>query len=220
MTIQFSDIQDHWAEDCITQLAERNLIQGYKDGSFKPEQTLTRAEFSALLQAAFPETEKTREPIAFNDLEEEHWAFAAIQFAYQTGFLSGYPEQLFKPDISMPRVQAIAALASGLGYEAPEEGKALLEEHFDDATEIPDYAVEAIAAAVQAKLVTYYPETKELKPNQAVTRGELAALLCQALEVQNESIAVANSIRTLQQEPTPSFRAANQSPSIAYECDS
>lgn len=190
MTARFSDIQGHWAEDCIHQLAGNNIIQGYPDGQFKPDKTLTRAEFSALLQAAFPNAEETREPVIFNDLPEDHWAFTGIQFAYQTGFLSGYPEQVFKPDIPMLRVQAIAALSTGWGYVVPENAQAVLEQSFEDASEIPDYAVKAIAAAVQAELVVTSPDEKQLRPNEAITRAQLAALICQALRFGAETLEI------------------------------
>ncbi|MEM9006365.1 MAG: S-layer homology domain-containing protein [Cyanobacteria bacterium P01_F01_bin.86] len=207
MTVEFSDIQGHWAEDCIKQLAEHNIVQGYLDGSFKPDKTLTRAEFSAMLQVAFAEAETIREHIIFNDLLEDHWAAVAIQFAYQTGFLSGYPEQLFKPDISMPRVQAMVSLASGLSYEVPTEPEAVLTQ-FDDASEIPDYAVEAIAAVAHAGLELTDPETQEIKPNDLITRGQLAALLCQTLP---EEVTMAEDINPPAPENAESAQSEGES---------
>ncbi|NEP19638.1 MAG: hypothetical protein F6J97_22565, partial [Leptolyngbya sp. SIO4C1] len=189
MRAYFSDIQDYWAEDCINQLAEHGIIQGYADGHFKPDKFLTRAEFAALLKAAFPNAKSVRKPIKFTDLSEEHWAFAAIQFAYQTGFLLGYPQQRFNPDVSITREQAIVALANGLGYAALADAREGLTQYFEDAAEILPYAETAIAAATQAGLIVNYPNLRQLRPQQTITRGELSALLCRALRFYSAPLA-------------------------------
>lgn len=187
MPVNFSDIQDHWAKDCILQLAQRQLAAGYPDGSFQPDRTVSRAEFAALIQAAFPNRDIVRNPLRFGDVFATHWASIAIQFAYQTRFVAGYPDYLFKPDAPMLRVQAIASISSGLHYPVPAQPEALLTQYFDDAKEIPDYAVNGIAAATGQRLVVNYPHVRELRPNHSLTRGELAALLCRALRIYSVS---------------------------------
>ncbi|MBE9068893.1 WG repeat-containing protein [Leptolyngbya cf. ectocarpi LEGE 11479] len=183
MTVSFTDIQGHWAEDCIYQLAIHNLAQGYPDGRFAPDKSLTRAEFSAFIYLAFSTAEPVREPVVFKDLSNSHWAFDTIQFAYQTGFLSGYPGQYFKPDIAMPRVQAIKALVSGFGHDNGNIVNEVLVQYFDDAAEIPAYGARAIATAIQQRLIVNYPNLRQLRPNAEITRAELAAILCRALQI-------------------------------------
>src|SRR3712207_8544117 len=56
----FSDIQNHWAKECISQMAPRKLVSGYPDGSFRPNATITRAEFAVLMLNAFPNSPEKR----------------------------------------------------------------------------------------------------------------------------------------------------------------
>ncbi|MEQ9622607.1 S-layer homology domain-containing protein [Coleofasciculus chthonoplastes] len=56
----FPDIQTHWAKDCINQMASRNLVTGYPDGTFRPNGSITRAEFAVLMLNAFPDAEVKR----------------------------------------------------------------------------------------------------------------------------------------------------------------
>ena len=181
----FSDIQRHWAQQCIVQLRQRQLVSGYPDGSFRPEGTITRAEFAAILQNAFPNVQPTRSAITFSDVPENHWANKAIQFATERQFFQGYPDGTFKPNQLLPRVQAIAILANGLNYKPTTAPSQTLRNYFDDAAEIPDYAKNAVTAATENFLVVNYPNVRKLRPNQNATRGEIAALLCQALQIGN-----------------------------------
>ena len=64
----FSDIQSHWAKECISQMAPRKLVSGYPDGSFRPNSTITRAEFAVLMLNAFPEAPVKRSGTTFKDV--------------------------------------------------------------------------------------------------------------------------------------------------------
>ena len=178
----FADIQTHWAQECIRQLAQRQLVSGYPDGSFRPDAPVTRAEFAALVRKAFPKIPPVRSAITFKDVPVGHWAIQVIQAVYQAGFLSGYPDRSFKPNQPIPRVQALVALVSGLQYQANATSSEL-NKYFEDAAQIPAYAVNAIAAATQRYLVVNYPNVRRLTPNQNATRGEVAALICRALKL-------------------------------------
>ncbi len=179
----FSDIQDHWAQECIRQLQGRNFISGYPDGSFRPNAPVTRAEFAALLRKAFANTAPVRSAITFSDVPSKHWANPAIQAAYQTGFISGYPDRTFRPNQQISRLQVLLALVSGLKYSASTSPKDIVKKYFDDAATIPNYALNAIAAATEKRLVVNYPNLKRLNPNQNATRAEVAAFICRALKI-------------------------------------
>jgi S-layer homology domain len=181
----FTDIDSHWTKACILQLAERNIVKGYPDNTFRPDGTITRAEFAALVFTVFPDALIVRSPLSFSDVPEGYWAKAAVEWAYQRGFFSGYPDQTFRPDQPIPRVQAIAVLATALGYPFPTISEETLQQYFDDVAEIPDYAKGAIAVSTLKSLVVNYPDVRKLQPNRAATRGEVAALWCQALAIPN-----------------------------------
>ncbi len=177
----FSDVQGNWAQSCITQLASNGIISGYPDGGFRPNASVTRAEFAAMVNKAFPHTQRTRNSIQFNDVPSNYWAYTAIQTASQTGFLSGYPGQIFRPNQNIPRAQVLVALASGLNYSPTQPVTTTLNANFTDANVIPSYADNGIAAATEKRLVVNYPDVKYLKPDQLASRAEVSAFLCQAL---------------------------------------
>jgi Protein of unknown function (DUF3370)/S-layer homology domain len=178
--LAFSDTQNHWANTCIREMTSRNLATGYPDGTFRPEGTITRAEFAVLMLNAFPNAPIQRGKTTFKDVSTQHWANKAIQDAYQREFFSGYPGGMFKPEQPIPRVQAIAVLADALNYSTSTNPNPTLGAYYLDAAAIPTYARGAIAAASLNSLVVNYPNVKQLAPNQTATRGEVAALLCRA----------------------------------------
>src|SRR6478672_22774 len=177
----FADVKGHWAQPCIEQLAQRQIITGYPNGSFQPGAPVTRAEFAAIIRKAFPNAPEVRTGGQFTDVPAKYWAVEAIRQAYKTGFLSGYTGQVFNPGQKIPRVQALVALASGLKYTPTQPVAETLNAAFSDATAIPSYARNAIAAATEKQLVVNYPQVKTLNPNQLASRGEVAAFICQAL---------------------------------------
>lgn len=175
------DVQGHWAQNCIQELVQRQVLAGYPDNTFRPENPVTRAEFAAMVNRAFPQTPKVRQPISFKDVPAKFWAAQPIQYAYQTGFLSGYPGDRFNPNEAIVRVQALGSLAGGKRYTRVNAADETLPKAFDDAGAIPTYARDAIAAGLENRLIVNYPNVKTLKPNQPATRGEIAAFFCQAL---------------------------------------
>jgi hypothetical protein len=181
--IAFTDIESHWAKECISQMAPRKLVSGYPDGSFRPNATITRAEFAVLMLNAFPDAPIKRSGTTFKDVPTNFWAYSAVQEAYKRGFFSGYPGGLFQPNQQIPRVQAIGVLAGAKNFSIPANPDSTLRQYFEDAAQIPDYAKNAIASAAINTLVVNYPNVKQLKPNQTATRGEVAALICQALYI-------------------------------------
>ena len=180
--ISFADVgADYWAEPFIQALAARNVIAGFPDATFKPEQPVTRAEFAAMLQKAFPQNPVQRQLTGgFSDVPSDYWAASAIQTAYETGFVDGYPNNSFQPNQEIAKVQAITALANGLGLN-PSSPAADVVSIYTDAGLIPPYALEQVAAATQANVVVNYPDVKTLNPEAALTRAEAAAHLYQAL---------------------------------------
>ncbi|MCC5636700.1 S-layer homology domain-containing protein [Nostoc sp. CHAB 5844] len=176
-----TDIQSNWAQSCIVKLSEQGIISGYPDGTFRPNAPVTRAEFAVMVSKAFPKVKKTREPVQFVDVPSNYWANNGIKQASQTGFVSGYPNQIFNPNQNIPRAQVLVALASGLKYSPTKPVSTTLNANFTDANQIPNYAQKGIAAATEKKLVVNYPNVKSLNPNQLANRAEVSAFLCQAL---------------------------------------
>ncbi len=178
--IQFSDVPDnYWALPFITALAQRDIISGFNDGTFRPDQPVTRSEYAAMVQRAFdqPPSQSAQE---YSDIPSGYWAAPAIQEATRTEFLSGYPGNIFRPNQQIPRVQVLVALVSGLGLSAQSPPDQALQ-IYEDTEQIPTWATGQVAAATEAGLVVNHPNQTLLNPNQNATRAEVAALIYQAL---------------------------------------
>jgi hypothetical protein len=176
----FPDVQGHWAQTFIEALAERGVILGFPDGTFRPDDPVTRAQFAAMIRKAFPRAAK-RSGTQFVDVPANYWGLEAIQTAYRTGFLEGYPNSIFLPEQNIPRVQVLVSLVTGLDLSPPEQVATILSRSFQDAAQIPDFARPKVAAATLNQLVVNYPDVALLNPNRNASRAEVASFIYQAL---------------------------------------
>ncbi|EKQ70834.1 hypothetical protein OsccyDRAFT_1139 [Leptolyngbyaceae cyanobacterium JSC-12] len=186
---RFLDVRTHWARSFIEGLAQRNIIRGFPDGTFRPERGVTRAEFAVILQTAFPRT-GTRPYVPFVDVPASFWAASAIRWAYETGFLSGFPGQQFRPNDSIPRSHTLVSLVGGLGLTTTETVP--LPDMYEDAAQIPTWASSAIATATANQIVVNYPALRRLRPTQPTTRAEVSAFVYQCLVALNQAPAIAS----------------------------
>lgn len=188
---QFSDLGSHWAEAFIQGLVSKNLIRGFPDGTFKPEASMTRAEYAALIAATFNLPRQIGTGTGtFSDVKSDFWAAGAIQQAASMGFVSGFPDGTFRPQQNLTRVQALVSLVSGLGLTG---GNTNLLVFYSDRASIPSYATEAIATATARGLVVNYPNPEQLEPMRNITRAEVSALIYQALVATRRANAIASS---------------------------
>jgi hypothetical protein len=184
----FSDVSsNYWAAQFIQQLSQRGVIAGFPDGSFRPEEAVTRAQFAAMVNKAFQKAQQ-RSPISFTDVPSNYWASSAIGQAYTIGFLSGYPGNRFEPNEAIPRQQVLVSLANGLEY-APMNTESTLQS-FNDGSKIASYARSPIAAATEKQIVVNYPNVKFLNPTAIATRAQVAAFIYQALVSSNQASAI------------------------------
>lgn len=175
---RFDDLVGHWSAPFVEALAEKNLIKGFLDGTFQPDTQVTRAQFAALVAAAFTATPATRPLVHFSDVPASFWATQAIQQAQTQGFISGFPDGTFRPNAPLTKVQAIVALVSGLALGSGRSESLLA---YGDRAQIPSYAIEPIAAATERQLIVSYPDPTRLRPLVPITRAETTALVHQAL---------------------------------------
>lgn len=168
----FTDINGHWAQKNILKLAGKGCVAGYPDGSFRLEQTISRAEFAAMLVKAFdlsPQNGKV-----FNDTAR-HWGRTYIATANACGIIKGYNEKQFGPDdlLSREQLSVMISLAAKLDTAANELD-------FTDKEHISDWAVPYVAAASQSRMITGYPNGKFL-PQGKATRAEAVTIIVNAL---------------------------------------
>jgi S-layer homology domain len=181
---QASDVAGNWAEPFIKALVEKGIIAGYPDGTFKPDQPVTRAEFAALLNKAF-DLQPVRAGRKFKDVSAKYWAAGVIQKAYQSGFLAGYPNGTFAPKQNIIRIQSLVSLVNGSKLEP--SGNLDLNGVFGDAAQVPSYGQNALLAATQrcVAVSVEYDSSKlpggNFGPNTVATRADVAAYIHQVL---------------------------------------
>jgi hypothetical protein len=181
---QASDVAGNWAEPFIKALVEKDIIKGYPDGTFKPDQPVTRAEFAALLNKAF-DLKEIRAARKFKDVPKKYWAAEVIQKAYKGGFLSGYPNGTFAPKQNIIRIQSLVSLVNGSKLEP--SGNLDINGVFGDAAQVPSYGQNALIAATQrcVAVSVEYDSSKlpggNFGPNTVATRADVAAYIHQVL---------------------------------------
>ncbi|HBC94757.1 MAG TPA: hypothetical protein DCZ10_18130, partial [Pelotomaculum sp.] len=171
--VSLNDIAGHWAEDNIKQLVAKNAITGYPDGSFKPDNNITRAEFATVLVKAYGLTPQSGK--VFTDTAS-HWAKDFIATAASYGIIKGYNDAAFGPDDLITREQMAVMIARAAQLAAVSDGTP-----FGDAASISDWAKDAVAAAVEAGIIQGYPDNT-FKPQANATRAEAVTVIVNALK--------------------------------------
>ncbi|MEH2162502.1 MAG: family 10 glycosylhydrolase [Nostoc sp.] len=199
----FSDIQNHWARLFITALAQRGILSGSPNGTYRPDNSLTRAEFAAIVANAFGTISKKRQYIPFVDVPTNYWAAAAIQTAYEKAFISGFLDKSFRPAERITRAEVLISLVAGLeiATKVKPDLVSALPQIYQDSIQIPAYGRNQIAIATSARLVVSHPNIKLLNPNLAATRADVAVIIYQALVYLGLAEKIASIY--LVQPPTP-----------------
>lgn len=168
-----SDIAGHWAQANIEKLVELGVISGYPDNSFKPDKSITRAEFAVTLVKAFNLTAATGKNFADT---ANHWARDYIATIAALGITSGYNDDTFGPQDPLTREQMAAMTLRAKGIEL-----AAGETAFADSGSISAWARDAVATAVNVGILTGYPDNT-IKPQRTATRAEAFSVVAKALE--------------------------------------
>ena len=161
-----NDLSGHWAEKVITQWQDAGLIKGYADGSFKPNNHVTRAEFVVMMNNALGFDDAA--DISFGDVKVGNRYYNAVAKAAAAGYSKGY----FKPSATITRAEAAVMIANAAGLEADETG--VLD--FTDAYAIPAWAKGSIGAAVNAGFMSGYTDGS-FGAAKSITRAEAVSSL-------------------------------------------
>ena len=104
---RFTDVKStDWFADSIMKLSGKDIITGYPDGTFKPNKSITRAEFAAIASKYIKNPKAADE--TFSDVPMNHWAKDAIAMVKAEGWISGYTDGTFKPDAPITRAEAVS----------------------------------------------------------------------------------------------------------------
>lgn len=173
-----------------TNVKATSYIQGYPDGTFRPDQKVTRAELSVMLERALAiqnaeSTATTTSTTDFKDVPSSYWAASSIQSIEGSGWLQGYPGGSFKPAQPMTRAELATLIARWQGLNTTSTASV--------PTDVQGHwAANTIGEVIQSGWMKGYPDG-QFYPNQAVSRAEIVTVLNRVLGDEDTSSTTASS---------------------------
>ncbi|WNS41792.1 S-layer homology domain-containing protein [Paenibacillus sp. MMS20-IR301] len=177
----FSDTAGHWAQSAIELLASKLIITGTSSTAFSPSQSITRAEFAALITRSLGLASASG-GTTFSDVSSAAWYADSVQTAAAAGLITGYTDGSFKPGSPITRQEMAAVLSKAMKYT----GKSLTADpavlaKFRDAASIPDWSKAAVAEVAAEGIIQGTPDGS-FAPAKLATRAEAATMLEKTLK--------------------------------------
>ena len=179
--VSFTDISSHWAKSQINYLVSKDVLNGYKQNNgtyiFKPDGTVTRAEFIKMLDETFGLTATA--PINYSDVKASDWFHPYISKAAAQGYLLNYGTSI-SPNGQLTREEATTLLVRYLGLLGSAKADV---SSFTDYNQISSHFRDPVMIAVKAGLINGYQEkngTYTFRPQNTLTRAEALTILYRA----------------------------------------
>lgn len=177
----FNDINEHWAEEYIHQLGcEYAYINGYGDGTFRPDRNITRDEATKIV-VLVKQLKLEEGPSKYIDaLFFEKWAKKYIYTATKNGVVKGYPGWRFKAKRKITRDESVAMIVRAF-YEDRQEDPEDLSEIFIDEKSFPSWSKGYLSTAYKEGIINGYPDGS-FKPLGEITRAEFVSIIVRYLD--------------------------------------
>lgn len=184
----FNDINGHWAINEINDFKSKNIIAGYEDNTFRPNNNVTRAEFLRIMNNAFDiDIKNDSIDTDFSDIEN-HWAKEDIQRGVSNGIYDiSINKKLnsmykFRPDDFITREEASTMICNYLEIKDSEINRL---EYFWDKEEVSYWAKTSLEKLIELDIITGYKD-KTINPKGKLTRAELVTLINRLEKIQSE----------------------------------
>lgn len=181
---KFSDIRGHWAEKYINQAVSQGIIKGYQDGTFRPNNAVTRAEFVSMVNRALKCNGSTS--ISFNDVPYSQWYYSDVAKAVSATYVAGYEDNTFKPNNPISR-QEVSVMISRFVPTYNNSGNL---RNYADSSYIDSWAYSALSKVNGKGYIGAYSDGK-IHPRDALTRAQTAKILCDILD--KESVVTSDT---------------------------
>ena len=184
----YSDMtSNHWAYKQIKQLSEQSVVIGYPDGTFNPDENVTRAEFASMAIKALGQEHSTiAQTVKFKYVNKNIWEYNAIQKAIYFDLISYTDKDVkFRPYDSVSRAEALTIAVNALTTEQISEQKAkyVLSKAYKDTNDIPSWFIVPAGKAEILGMVVCPPEkTGLMDAERPATRAEVTAILYNMME--------------------------------------
>ena len=166
------DSSNAWYKDFVSKLISLDIIGGYSDGTFKPNKTVSRAEFAKMICIAIGWTLENPTKSSFKDVSKASWAWKYIETAKMHSIINGYNDGTFKPDSSITRAEIAAIIAKAKKLA---KGSSKLKDINNC------WARDYINSCVEVGVIGGYPNNI-FKPNNTATRAEAAKMIAAIVE--------------------------------------
>ncbi|MBC8630537.1 S-layer homology domain-containing protein [[Eubacterium] tenue] len=199
---KLSDIYTHWAKKEINQFISSGYANGYKDGTFRPDNSITRAEFIKLVNKYFGFNNK--ESINFSDINTNDWYYNDICIAQKANYINGYEDKTFKPNKTITREEVAKILISiknqkDLNYDKLNK--------YPDKSKVSTWAKPYIEGAIENGYLKGN-DLGFLNPTNNITRAESITVLSRVAkektkikdEVKNEPPVITANDLTINQD--------------------
>jgi len=168
---EVQDIADHDARSLMEIWLSENLAKGFEDGTFRPDQPVTRAEFVAFMNRVFEMPDRSE--IIFSDTPAGSWYLEDMQRVYATGAISGFPDGTFRPSQHITRQEAAVMLYRyWMGDKS--ETSAASSNRIADLSQAANWSQPAIAGLAEAGFIA---RGEAFRPLDPLTRAELIVML-------------------------------------------
>lgn len=165
-----NDISGHWAEQTISKWQANGKINGYTDGSFRPDRIITRAEFLRLLNNTIQTSSTAHTDITFSDVSKNDWFYADVTQATDQKITTGFSDGTFRPNEPITRAEASMMICIAKQLEQNETPANVFTDN------IPAWAKGAIGAVVYAGYLSGYQDGT-FAANKGMTRAEAVSAL-------------------------------------------
>lgn len=168
-----TDISNHWAQDYILNLVNNDIMETYPDGTFKPDQAITRGEFAVALAKQINLLPDNN--IRFSDLQD-YPGYNLINALVKEKIINGYPDSTFKPNKPISRAETVSILIRSLGIN--DEKVSINLDDYQTFNDIPanHWALNQIKIAEKLGLVMG-DSLNNFYPQKSITRAEAAKYL-------------------------------------------
>ena len=177
----FSDVdKEHWAYQYIASMAEKGIINGFEDNTFKPEESITRAEFAKMIMTG--EVVENSSDTTFSDVDENVWYYDAVCNAASIGLICGVGDGRFLPDENITREEAAVIMYRFAEYRNKSLLPFRMNINFDDEEDISDFAVGSIDALYTAEVING-SDDGNFYPKKSISRAESATMIYNLLSI-------------------------------------
>ena len=177
----FTDVPaDYWASSAINNLYGRGYINGYPDGIFKPDASITRAEFATMLAKALGLNINGTTGV-FTDVTTDAWYYGTVNAAASGSLVFGMGNKIFSPSTLITREQMAVMVAKALGNKTPAPNGTELDA-FNDKSAVSNWAVAGMEEAVKAGIVGGMT-ADTLAPQASATRAQATEMIYKLLIV-------------------------------------